>query len=305
MHKDFVALAPFTPQELRDLLDLARQVKLTPGAVKGACKGQTLAMIFQKPSLRTRVSFETAMYELGGQAIYLGPTDIQTHRGESLADTARVLSRYASAIMARVFAHQDILDLAAHATVPVINGLSDLLHPCQVVADLMTLRERFESLRGRKLAYVGDGNNMANSLLEGCALTGMSVAVAHPHGYAPDPDITTKAHELAASTGGAVLVTEDPAEAVEDADAVYTDAWASMGQEAEHTERAARFAGYTVDERLMGRARPHAVFLHCLPAHRGEEVAPEVIDGPQSIVFDQAENRLHVQKAILVTLLGR
>jgi ornithine carbamoyltransferase len=305
MHKDFVALAPFTPQEIRDLLDLARQVKLSPRVVKGACEGLTLAMIFQKPSLRTRVSFETAMYELGGQAIYLGPTDIQTHRGESLADTARVLSRYAAAIMARVFAHQDILDLAAHANVPVINGLSDLLHPCQVLADLLTLRERFESLRGRKLAYVGDGNNMANSLLEGCAVTGMSVAVAHPHGYAPDPDITTKAREVAATTGGAVLVTEDPAEAVEDADAVYTDAWASMGQEAEHQERVARFAGYTVDERLMARARPHAVFLHCLPAHRGEEVAPEVIDGPQSIVFDQAENRLHVQKAILVTLLGR
>ena len=305
MHKDFVALAPFTPQEIRDLLDLARQVKLSPRAVQGACEGLTLAMIFQKPSLRTRVSFETAMYELGGQAIYLGPTDIQTHRGESFADTARVLSRYAAAIMARVFAHQDILDLAAHASVPVINGLSDLLHPCQVLADLLTLRERFESLRGRKLAYVGDGNNMANSLLEGCALMGMSVAIAHPRGYAPDPDITTNARELAASTGGAVLVTEDPAEAVEDADAVYTDAWASMGQEAEHQERVARFAGFTVDERLMGRARPHAVFLHCLPAHRGEEVAAGVIDGPQSIVFDQAENRLHVQKAILVTLLGR
>jgi ornithine carbamoyltransferase len=305
MHKDFLALAPFTPQEIRDLLDLARQVKLSPRSLTGACANKTLAMIFQKPSLRTRVSFETAMYELGGQAIYLGPTDIQVHRGETIADTARVLSRYAAAIMARVFAHQDILDLAAHATVPVINGLSDLHHPCQVLADLLTLRERFESLRGRKLAYVGDGNNMANTLLEGCAVTGMSVAIAHPHGYAPDPDIATKAREIAASTGGAVLVTEDIAEAVEDADAVYTDTWASMGQESEREERLARFAGYTVDEALMARARPQAVFLHCLPAHRGEEVTAAVIDGPQSIVFDQAENRLHVQKAILVTLLGR
>jgi ornithine carbamoyltransferase len=305
MPKDFIALANHSPEYLRDLLDLARQVKLNPRSFSEACRGQTLAMIFQKPSLRTRVSFETGIFQLGGQAIYLGPTDIQLHRGETIADTARVLSRYVDGIMARVFAHSDIQELAGHAVVPVINGRSDLLHPCQVLADLLTIREKFDRLAGLKLTYVGDGNNMAHSLLIGCAKMGMSVAVAHPHGYAPDAEIVTVAREVAATMGGAVLITEDPREAVTDADVVYTDTWASMGQEAEREQRIARFKGFTVDEPLMALAHPHAVFMHCLPAHRGEEVVAEIIDGPPSIIFDQAENRLHAQKAVMVRLMGR
>ncbi len=304
MPRHFLSLADHSPEQIRAYLDLARQVKLNPAGFREACRGRTLAMIFQKPSLRTRVSFETGIFQLGGQGIYLGPTDIQLHRGETIADTAKVLSRFVDGIMARVFGHQDILDLAANASVPVINGLSDLLHPCQVLADLQTIEEKLGSLAGRKWTYVGDGNNMAHSILYGGALMGMTVAVAHPRGYAPDPEVVTRARDIAARTGGAVQITEDIAEGVADADAVYTDVWASMGQEAEHKERLARFQGFQVDAAMMARALPSAIFLHCLPAHRGEEVAAEVIDGPQSVVFDQAENRLHAQKAIMIKLMG-
>ncbi len=304
MSSHFLSLADQTAEDLRNYLDLARHLKLYPGAYKEACKGKTLAMIFQKPSLRTRVSFQTGIYQLGGQGIYLGPTDIQLHRGETIADTAQVLSRYVDGIMARVFSHSDVVDLARYGSVPVINGLSDLLHPCQVLADLMTVHEKKGKLAGLKLAYIGDGNNMAHSLMYGCARMGISVAVGHPRGYAPAPEVVTQTRDFAASTGASVLITEDPAEAVAEADVVYTDVWASMGQESEHAERLARFAGFQVNSALMARARPDATFLHCLPAHRGEEVAAEVIDGPQSVVFDQAENRLHAQKAIMVRLMG-
>lgn len=305
MSKHFVSLADHTGVHLREYVDLARFIKANPAAFNQACAGQSLAMIFQKPSLRTRVSFQTGIFQLGGQGLYLGPKDIQLHRGESIADTARVLSRYVDGIMARVFSHQDILDLAAYADIPVINGLSDYNHPCQVLADLLTVRERFGRLEGLKFAYIGDGNNMAHSILFGGALVGMTVAVGHPRGYAPDANTVTRAREFASRAGGAIQITEDPAEAIADADVVYTDVWASMGQEDEAAERLRRFEGFQVNGALMARARPGAIFLHCLPAHRGEEVSAEVIDGPQSVVFDQAENRLHAQKAIMVKLMGR
>ena len=304
MPRDFLSLADHSPEQIRAYLDLARQVKLNPRAFRDVCRGRTLAMIFQKPSLRTRVSFETGIYQLGGQGLYLGPKDIQLHRGETIADTAQVLSRYVDGIMARVFAHQDVVDLAAYADVPVINGLSDLLHPCQVLADLQTIEEKLGTLAGRKWAYIGDGNNMAHSILYGGALAGMTVAIGHPRGYAPDPEVVTRARDIAARTGGAILITEDPGEAAQDADVIYTDVWASMGQEAEHAERLKRFEGFQVDAAMMARARPSAIFMHCLPAHRGEEVAAEVIDGSQSVVFDQAENRLHAQKAVMIKLMG-
>ncbi len=300
----FISLAQESREELRALLDLARHIKLHPDAFSKACEGKTLAMVFQKPSLRTRVSFQTGIFQLGGHGLYLGPKDIQLHRGETVADTAKVLSRYVDGIMARVFAHSDIEALAENSSVPVINGLSDLLHPCQVLADLMTIEEKLGGLAGLKLAYVGDGNNMAHSLLYGGAQFGMTVAVAHPRGYAPDPDVLTVARDIAATTGGAIQVTQSPSEGVADADVVYTDVWASMGQETQREERLARFEGFQVNADLMASARPDAIFMHCLPAHRGEEVSAEVMDGSASVVFDEAENRLHAQKAILVRRMG-
>jgi ornithine carbamoyltransferase len=305
MPSDFVALADFSTEQLRGLVKLAHDVKRNPRSYRDACEGLSLAMIFQKPSLRTRVSFQTGIYQLGGMGMYLGPKDIQLHRGETVSDTARVLSRYVDGIMARVFAHADIVDLARFADVPVINGLSDFNHPCQVLSDLVTIDEKLGGLKGRKLAYIGDGNNMAHSLLMGCAKVGMSVAIAHPHGYAPNQGLVTRTRECAAAHGSGVQITENPSEAVADADVVYTDVWASMGQEDEHAERLARFKGFQVNQDMMKRARPSAIFMHCLPAHRGEEVSAEVIDGPGSVVFDQAENRLHAQKAIMIQLMGR
>ena len=278
-------------------------VKLNPTGFRDACSGKTLAMLFLKPSLRTRVSFQAGIFQLGGQGLYLGPTDIQLHRGETVADTARVLSRYVDGIMSRMFSHEHLEDLARHSTVPVINGLTNYNHPCQVLADLLTIDERFGRLAGLKIAYIGDGNNMAHSLLHGCARMGMHVAVGHPEGYAPDAEVVTRSEAFARRTGGSVLVTTDPREAARDADIIYNDVWTSMGQEAETKLRLEQFAGFQVNRDLMSCARPSAIFMHCLPAHRGEEVAAEVIDGPQSVVMDQAENRLHAQKAILVLSL--
>jgi ornithine carbamoyltransferase len=305
MPQHMLSLDQWSPEELTDLVELAIAIKSNPDDYSTVCKGQTLAMIFQKPSLRTRVSFQTGIYQLGGQGIYLGPTDIQLHRGESIADTSKVLSRFVDGIMARVFAHKDVQDLAENATIPVINGLSDWVHPCQVLADLQTIKEHKGSFAGRKWAYVGDGNNMAHSILLGGVAMGMIVSVSHPVGYAPDPAVVKLAEGIAAKTGGGVQITDDPVVGVRDADVVYTDVWASMGQEAEQQERLARFDGFMVDAGMMENAKPDAIFLHCLPAHRGEEVAAEVIDGPQSVVFDQAENRLHAQKALMVRLMGR
>jgi len=264
-----------------------------------------LAMIFQKPSTRTRVSFEVGMFQLGGCALYLGADAIQLQRGETIADTARVLSRYVDGIMARVFAHQDVLDLARQATVPVINGLSDLLHPCQALADAFTLLEHRGSLEGLKMAYVGDGNNVCHELMFACVKLGMSLSVATPDGYGPNPLLVKSAAREAQKLGTPVpFLTGDPMEAVTGADAVYTDVWTSMGQEAEARAREQAFRGFMVSAKMMAAAGPKALFMHCLPAHRGEEVAAEVIDGPQSVVLDEAENRLHTQKALLVLLMG-
>jgi ornithine carbamoyltransferase len=300
----FLTVHDLTRDEVRRLFDLAARVKARPGDFASALAGRTLGMIFQKSSTRTRVSFEAGMVQLGGHALFLSSRDIQIGRGEPISDTAQVLSRYLDGIMARTFAHQDVLDLARYGTVPVINGLTDELHPCQAMADYFTLREVFGDLAGRKLAYVGDGNNMAHSLMLAAPKVGMDVAVAAPAGYRPAEKYVAMAEADAAAAGTAVLVTDDPAEAVAGAACVYTDVWASMGQEEEAERRRLAFAGWTVDAALMRRAADDAVFLHCLPAHRGEEVAAEVIDGPQSRVFDEAENRLHVQKAILLWLLG-
>ena len=303
--KHFLSLKDWSRDEIELLLEQAAAIKATPEAYANALAGQSLAMIFQKASTRTRVSFEVGMYELGGRALFLGSNDIQLNRGETIADTARVLSRYVHGIVARVFAHQDILDLARHGSVPVINGLSDLLHPCQALADYFTLRERRGTLQGLKLAYVGDGNNVANELMFGAVKLGMRCSIGCPKGYEPNPLILKSVQREAQKLGSPVPeVTQNAFEAVAGADVVYTDVWTSMGQEAEAEERVSAFQGYSVTTKLMSAAGRDALFMHCLPAHRGEEVAAEVIDGPQSAVFDEAENRLHVQKAVLVTLMG-
>ena len=303
--KHFLSLKDWSRDEIELLFEQAAAIKANPEAYGSALAGRSLAMIFQKASTRTRVSFEVGMYELGGRALFLGNDDIQLNRGETIADTARVLSRYVHGIVARVFAHQDILDLARHGSVPVINGLSDLLHPCQALADYFTLRERRGGLAGLRIAYVGDGNNVANELMFGAVKLGMNCSIGCPNGYEPNPLIFKSAVREAQKLGSLVpYVTTDPFAAAAGADVVYTDVWTSMGQEAQAQARLAAFEGYSVTPELMATAGPEALFMHCLPAHRGEEVAPEVIDGPQSVVFDEAENRLHVQKAVLVTLMG-
>jgi ornithine carbamoyltransferase len=261
-------------------------------------------MIFEKSSTRTRVSFEVGMYQLGGQALFLSPADLQMGRGEPVADTARTLSRYLDGIMIRTFAQTMVEELAKFATIPVINGLTDMHHPCQALADLFTIREKRGTLKGLTFAYVGDGNNMAHSLIEACVKTGMRVSLACPAGYAPDAAILREAKQVASRSGAELSLTDDPRKAVKGADIVYTDVWASMGQEKEHALRVQAFKGYEVDEKLVKLAGPNAMVMHCLPAHRGEEITDDVIDGPQSIVFDQAENRLHTQKAIMELLMG-
>ncbi len=300
--RDCLTLAEFSSEEVRLILDEAVRIKtlLKSGNSFQPLRGKTLAMIFQKPSNRTRVSFEVGMYQLGGHALPLSPQEIQMGTRETPADTGRVLARYTNAIMARVFGHEEVEELAAAAGVPVINGLSDLHHPCQALADLLTVREELGALKGVRISYVGDGNNVAHSLALGCALTGAELTIGYPPGHAPDPGVV----EFAAKLGAPPALTEDPREAVEGAQVVYTDVWASMGQEAEAEDRKEKFAPFQVNEGLMGLAAEDAIFLHCLPAHRGEEVTAGVIDGPQSRVFDQAENRLHAQKALLYLLVG-
>jgi ornithine carbamoyltransferase len=304
--KHLLSLREYTREEIEEIFDLARRVKASPRDYADALRGKSLAMIFQKPSTRTRVSFEVGMFQLGGTALFLGADSIQIGRGETIPDTARVLSRFVDGIMARVFAHQDIIDLARHATVPVINGLSDLLHPCQALADYFTLLERRGQIEGLKVAYVGDGNNVCHELMLGAVKLGALMAVATPSGYEPNQLIVKSSAREAQKAGGpAPLITTDPMEAVRDADVVYTDTWTSMGQEAESDQRREAFLGFQVTAEMMEAAGPDAVFMHCLPAHRGEEVATDVIDGPRSVVFDEAENRLHVQKAVLMLLMGR
>jgi ornithine carbamoyltransferase len=302
--RDFLSIHDLTAAEVAGLFRLAAEVKARPERWATALAGKTLAMIFQKSSTRTRVSFEAGMFQLGGQALFLSSRDLQVGRGEPISDTAQVLSRYVDGIMARTFAHQDVVDLARFGSVPVINGLSDDLHPCQAMADYFTLQEIFGDLAGRKITYVGDGNNVAHSLMFGAAKVGMDIAVASPDGYQVRENYLRAARTDAAAAGTAIELTTDPTQAVAGASAIYTDIWASMGQEEEAEKRLQAFRGWTVDEALMRHALPEAVFLHCLPAHRGEEVTAEVADGPQSRIFDEAENRLHVQKAILLWLLG-
>ncbi len=301
----FISFNDITPTEMNELLNLAADLKYqTANRIPHhLLKEKTLGMIFAKSSTRTRVSFEVGMYQLGGQALFLNSQDIQLGRGESVEDTARVLSGYLDGIMIRTFAHSDVQDLARYGSVSVINGLTDLMHPCQALADLMTVREHRGNLKGSKLAYLGDGNNVANSLLHACAMAGMHIAVASPAGYTCDSNCVEEARVQALTTGGSVLLTEDPYEAAENADVIYTDTWISMGQEAEKDKRIKIFMPYQVNADIMKIADPDALFLHCLPAYRGYEVTSEVIDGPQSVVFDEAENRLHAQKAVLVKLL--
>jgi len=302
--KDLISIHDLTAEQVAHLFDMAAAMKAKPSDYRAALAGKTLAMIFEKSSTRTRVSFEAGMFQLGGLAMFLSSRDIQIGRGEPISDTARVLSRYVDGIMARTFAHDTVLGLAQHATVPVVNGLTDLLHPCQALADYFTMTEKFGKLNGLKLAYVGDGNNMAHSLLYGGPKVGVNVAVATPAGYEPNPEVVANARADAAEAGTEILVTQTVDEAVAGAHVVYTDVWASMGQEAEQQKRVRDFAGWTVTGQILALAHRDAVFMHCLPAHRGEEVSAEVCDGPRSVIFDEAENRLHVQKAILATLMA-
>ena len=301
---DLLSIADLTPAEVGGIFDLAALVKARPAEFARALTGKQLVLIFEKPSLRTRVTFEVGITSLGGKSLFIDQTASRLGARESIADIARNLERWVDGIVLRTFAHETVTEMAAHASVPVINGLSEREHPCQALADYFTLQEKFGDLKPLKLAFVGDGNNVAHSLLLTAARLGSRIAVATPPGYEPDAEIVQAASENAKVTGGAVALTYDAEEAVAGADAVYTDVWASMGQESEADERRGIFAHYQVNEALMARAAPHAVFLHCLPAHRGEEVTDAIIDSPRSAVYDQAENRLHVQKAILLLLMG-
>ncbi len=304
--RDLLSLHDFTPEEVSAFIELAGELKAKQkrNELHHHLQGKTLGMIFQKHSTRTRVSFEVAMYQLGGYPLFLSTNDLQLGRGESIADTARVFSRYLDGIMIRAYAHSDVVELAKYATIPVINGLTDLLHPCQILADLQTVKEKKGKLAGLKLAYVGDGNNICHSLLFGCAKVGMNISVASPDGYEPKEEIVRLAREDASHTGSKIEIGGDPIEAVAGADVVVTDVWTSMGYEDEQEKRIKAFASYQVNEKLVSYAKKDFIFLHCLPAHRDEEVVAEVIDGPHSVVWDEAENRLHAQKAVLSLLLG-
>ncbi|MBB6451878.1 ornithine carbamoyltransferase [Salirhabdus euzebyi] len=302
--RNLLTLEDFSKEEIYSLLELADYLKQQRklGKQIQPLKGKVLGLIFEKASTRTRVSFESGMYQLGGTALFLSKNDLQMGRGEPISDTAKVLSGYLDGIMIRTFSHSTVEELAKHATIPIINGLTDLYHPCQVLADLQTIREKKGTLQNLKVAYIGDGNNMAHSLLIGCAKMGMNISIATPVGYEPNQMITDKAKEIGKQQE--IILTNNPYEAVKDADIIYTDVWASMGQEEEQWKREKDFQLFQVDEKLLKSGKSTTLFMHCLPAHRGEEVAANVIDGPHSIVYQQAENRLHVQKALLTAILG-
>lgn len=304
--KDLISLHDLTSEEVKDLLKLGLKLKseLKNGIPHPILKGKTLGMIFTKSSTRTRVSFEVGMTQLGGYPLFLSSNDIQLGRGETIHDTAKVLERYLDGIMIRTYAHSDVIELAEEASIPVINALTDLLHPCQVLADLMTTYEHKGKLEGLKFAYIGDGNNMAHSIMYGCAKVGMNCAIATPKDYQCDAEVVENAKADFKAAGSQLILTEDPVEAIKNADVVYTDTWVSMGQEAEKAVRQKAFEGYCVDKALFSKAADDAIFMHCLPAYRGFEVTEDVIDGPQSVIFDEAENRLHAQKAVMATLMG-
>lgn len=305
-HKDLLSIHDLTSEEVERILTMAQKLKRMQkiGVPHEYCKGKTLAMLFSKASTRTRISFETGFHQLGGHAIYLSDKDSQIGRGEPIRDTARVLSRMVDGIMVRTFAHASVVELAAYASIPVINGLTDLLHPCQALTDLLTIREHRKTFKGRKLVYVGDGNNMAHSLMYACAKVGMNMVCASPRGYQPDPVVVKQAQEDAALTGCTVTVEENIFKAAENADVLYADVWTSMGEEAERDVRMAALHEYQINSELLKVARDDALVMHCLPAHRGEEITEEVLEGSQSVVWDEAENRLHTQKAIMALLMS-
>ena len=304
--KDFLSINDLTADEIYQILDFTKVLKekQKAGEPHQLLKGKTLGMIFQKASTRTRVSFEVGMWQLGGMALFLSSNDLQIGRGEPVKDTARVLSRYLDGIMIRTFSHLEVEELAEYASIPVINALTDLLHPCQAMADIFTAIEHKGELKGRKLCYIGDGNNMVNSLLHICTKVGMDISVATPPNYAPDATIVEQAAAVAKTSGSKISILDDPFAAAKDADVLYTDVWASMGKEGEQAIRKQAFAGFQINSAIMQAAKKDAIVMHCLPAHRGEEITDDVIEGPNSVVFDEAENRLHVQKAIMALLMS-
>jgi ornithine carbamoyltransferase len=303
--KSLISINDLTLEEIYQIFDLAKSLKerLLAGEPHNLLEGKTLGMIFSKPSTRTRISFEVGIYQLGGIGLYFNQNDLQLKKSENIQDTAKVLSRYLDGIMIRTFDHQDVIDLAKYGSIPVINGLTDLLHPCQVLTDLFTVREKKRKLQGLKLAYIGDGNNMAHSLLHGCSKVGMDIAIASPSGYKPNEEIVRNSQINAKYMNSRIEILDDPAAAVKNADVVYTDVWASMGQEAEAQDRKKKFQKFQVNPQLVKNAKEDYIFMHCLPAHRGEEVVNEVADSSNSVIFDEAENRLHVQKAIMALLM--
>jgi len=302
--KNLISISDLSVSQIEEIFVLADRIKSDKNSFANCLNGKTLALLFQKPSTRTRVSFEVGMRQLGGEAIYLGPEEVGLGSREATKDVAKVLSRYLDAIVARTYSHSEVLELAKYSTVPVINALTDLLHPCQALSDLYTIRGKKGKLKGLTISFVGDGNNVLHSLLYGCSKLGVNLRFATPEGYEPDKNIMKKATKIASNTGAQVFLTSNAEEAAEKADVLYTDVWVSMGQEKEREERLKAFKPYQVNQELVSLASPDVLVMHCLPAHRGEEITDDVLDGPHSIVLDQAENRLHLQKAILVMLLG-
>jgi len=304
MKKDLIAIKDLTPAEILTLLKSAAELKKSKNRISQQLKGKVVALIFQKPSNRTRVSFEVGVYQLGGRCIYMNPGEINLGKRETAADVARTLSRYVDAIVARTFRQEDVDDLAKYASIPVINGLSDLYHPCQALADILTIQEKFKKFKNVTVAYVGDGNNVCHSLMVGCAKVGVNVNIATPVGYEPNSEVTATAQVAAQKSGSRIMITQSPKEAVKNTQVIYTDVWTSMGQEEETQKRLKDFQGFQINTELLAGAAKDHIFMHCLPAHRGEEVTNEVIESKHSVVFDQAENRLHAQKAILLFLMS-